>query len=601
MSQSIPLPDKFWSLLDSAGDGALDQTQADELATLLESNSTARDVFFDQVELWTNIRLLVRAERASDAGLTAVQASFQPATPLPSGPAFSLPYQHGTIDYLSSGWPMAYLIATVVVSIGIAIAAITHVSDPESRPLVQHSDSLPSSLSPLPSVVGQITGMADCVWEGSELMSQGSEENGQKYLESEIRRLKSPIALGDRFGISSGLLEITYYSGAKVILQGPVTYEVESAAGGYLSVGKLTARLEHKATDTGTPISESQIPNPKSPLFAVRTPTAIVTDLGTEFGVEVGSDSATVTHVFVGKVAVAVPQAKNGDQNPQILGAGQSIVVGKGKKSPVSVGNGTQFLRNMPKAVHKQTSDGYAATVLAMQPIAYYRMERPDGGDPLQVVDSASGHHNGTLSFDKIGFKNDVYIHGRFGDAICLRGPMVQDNVIVPDYPKSRNDHLSASVWIWAADRQMWSVIASNWGNPAPGQFHIALHGSDGDLSVQVTQRNGERVEVREGADHLVPLAEWVHVAFVADGTTLRLYRDGKEVASGPCRGVLPNPPMSSMSIGCKTDNAGTAPSPSGEGFWTGRIDELAVFNHTLTPKQIKVLAALPPRIPSNQ
>ena len=46
--------------------------------------------------------------------------------------------------------------------------------------------------------------------------------------------------------LASGLMEITYDTGAKVILQGPVTYEVESANGGFLSVGKLTARLEKK-------------------------------------------------------------------------------------------------------------------------------------------------------------------------------------------------------------------------------------------------------------------------------------------------------------------------------------------------------------------
>ena len=83
-------------------------------------------------------------------------------------------------------------------------------------------------------------------------------------------------------------MEITYDTGAKVILQGPVTYEVESAAGGYLSLGKLTARVEKKA-EGGSPIPNPQslIPNP---LFAVRTPTATVTDLGTEFGVEVQRD-----------------------------------------------------------------------------------------------------------------------------------------------------------------------------------------------------------------------------------------------------------------------------------------------------------------------
>ena len=39
-------------------------------------------------------------------------------------------------------------------------------------------------------------------------------------------------------------MEITYDTGAKVILQGPVTYDVESSAGGYLSLGKLTVRVE---------------------------------------------------------------------------------------------------------------------------------------------------------------------------------------------------------------------------------------------------------------------------------------------------------------------------------------------------------------------
>ena len=47
-------------------------------------------------------------------------------------------------------------------------------------------------------------------------------------------------------------MEITYDTGAKVILQGPVTYEVESPNGGYLSVGKLTGKLEKKGQGRGT-------------------------------------------------------------------------------------------------------------------------------------------------------------------------------------------------------------------------------------------------------------------------------------------------------------------------------------------------------------
>ena len=46
-------------------------------------------------------------------------------------------------------------------------------------------------------------------------------------------------------------MEITYDTGAKVILQGPVTYEVESKDSGYLSLGKLTARVERRGKAEG--------------------------------------------------------------------------------------------------------------------------------------------------------------------------------------------------------------------------------------------------------------------------------------------------------------------------------------------------------------
>ena len=50
---------------------------------------------------------------------------------------------------------------------------------------------------------------------------------------------------------------------------------------------------------------KSLIPNPNPyPLFVVRTPTAVITDLGTEFGVEVDKSGVTHSHVFRGKIEV---------------------------------------------------------------------------------------------------------------------------------------------------------------------------------------------------------------------------------------------------------------------------------------------------------
>ena len=59
-------------------------------------------------------------------------------------------------------------------------------------------------------------------------------------------------------------MEITYNTGAKVILQGPVTYEVD-ANGGYLSLGKLTGKLEKKVVSGQWPVASDTLihPNPR--------------------------------------------------------------------------------------------------------------------------------------------------------------------------------------------------------------------------------------------------------------------------------------------------------------------------------------------------
>ena len=121
---------------------------------------------------------------------------------------------------------------------------------------------------------------------------------------------REPVPLGRKYALASGFLEITYDTGAKVILQGPCTYEVESASGGFLSLGKLTARVEKRNDEGGMMNDELQTQRADihhssfitHHLFAVRTPTAVVTDLGTEFGVEVNRSGATRSYVFLGRI-----------------------------------------------------------------------------------------------------------------------------------------------------------------------------------------------------------------------------------------------------------------------------------------------------------
>ncbi len=88
----------------------------------------------------------------------------------------------------------------------------------------------------------------------------------------------------------------------------------------------------------------------------------------------------------------------------------------------------------------------------------------------------------------------------------------------------------------------------------------------------------------------LAELNTWVHLAGTWDGSMMRLYVDGIEVAAT----TAPSPPAGSgpLVIGRHSHN--------GINFWKGAIDEAAIYNRALTGKEIALLAETgePPSVP---
>jgi hypothetical protein len=258
--------------------------------------------------------------------------------------------------------------------------------------------------------------MVDCEWKESGFRAQGSATSNGK---SEIIKQNSPLRLGDGLALRSGLLEITYDTGARVILQGPVTYEVESPSGGFLSVGKLTARLEQKSEVKG---QRSESANHPSEIihqkFAVRTPTAVVTDLGTEFGVEVDRQGRTQSHVFRGVVRV---QTLGADGKPegdaQMLRENESAQVDGSRhfsKTTVAPAATDRFIRVLPQRRIKTFDlvdvvaggDGFSG-------------RRDRGIDPTngRPTDANAGYMTGDETYHRVEglpFVDGVFIpHGR--------------------------------------------------------------------------------------------------------------------------------------------------------------------------------------------
>lgn len=358
------------SIINAYLDGELTAAHHQELVAWIRESPDNRKHFVTECYFHSQLQDIFAGERAirdatelqtSDARHASVPHSVTcaPTTDVPvlNAPIPSLGghITQSALGYLSSGWPVAYLVATVVLGIGLLIGTVTHVS--QSVLVAHKSVPLSSPLPSLPSFVGRITGIVDCRWADPNTAVPG------------------PVAvpLGRKYALASGLLEITYDTGAKVILQGPCTYEVESRDGGYLSVGKLTARVEKKAEGRGRKAEEtmaivnnrseigdrnSTLRPPTSALFFVRTPTAIVTDLGTEFGVEVDTLGNTTSHVFRGLVNVQLAACDNKDESAsRVLHENESVRVeqsdGKHAILLSASAKSTAFVRTLAKPTIK--------------------------------------------------------------------------------------------------------------------------------------------------------------------------------------------------------------------------------------------------------
>jgi predicted aconitase with swiveling domain len=391
--------DRLFELVGAVCDGSLSPDEFNELDSILRDDRMACDWYRGYCRLHGTLRMHLRAHRATQAawqqigikpdatGLTdSIAAKAEVSASFPS--SYSASLWHGTLDYCSSAGAIAYLLATIIVAVGLAVLAVIPVS--RSMQVATYTES---SVERQPliaakgreEIVGRITGMVDCQWKESE-----------KHTVCGVA-----VSLGQSFALRAGLLEITYDSGAKVILQGPVTYEVDSAAGGYLSAGKLTARLTKGARDkaqssrteevgsgqrvvAGKSTSNQQPASIPNSLFAIRTPTTVVTDLGTEFGVEVTGQGNVETIVFSGKVIVTIPAQHGREQAAHVLNRGQSVRV-VAEKGVAKINNGVvcenHFVRSLDRGSTETLIDATKCNGSFEEPAVGPKHFDPDAGN----------------------------------------------------------------------------------------------------------------------------------------------------------------------------------------------------------------------------
>ena len=376
------------------------------------------------------------------------------------------------------------------------------------------------------------------------------------------------------YELQKGLVEFVYRSGAVLVVQAPATFELVDSASVRLEDGRVAAHVPQPAIG-----------------FRIESPGATVVDLGTDFAVQAVRDRESEVHVFKGEVRVDLHGSRGESSDPLRLVTGEATRVDFATGMPSGIDlDSQQFLRTLHEA-----DTPYANAVMALHPAVYYRMEPT--GDGSRLLDSSANGADATIHFGRA--TSPVWTAGKVGAALRLGGTTLQTYASAPAYPQATGDAMSVVGWVYASSRPRWASIAKNWagGNDDRGQFHFGLYHDVGELEAHIVDDDGQEIIVRDKIP--LPLNVWHHVAFVADGRELRLYRNGYEVDSKPYHKLHRDPRIRALAIGTKLNLAGNAPEEHDFNMWDGRLDELAVFNHALTSEQILNLYRLPGAIES--
>ena len=227
----------------------------------------------------------------------------------------------------------------------------------------------------------------------------------------------------------------------------------------------------------------------------------------------------------------------------------------------------------------------YPATVLADNPVAYYRLEDPVGVGTV-IDSSSSGAYPGTINFDASGLWPKLEQPGVGSNSVSFHpytdeGGTPQTSYIDVPYTPDLNRAGPFTVEAWARPTSV--AKGDNWRSPV-GNF-----GGWGDASgwffyQSPAEPTSTWIWVQKGGGIWVggvPIRknQWDHLAASFDGTTVTFYVNGVNSGSANASTAAPNSGRP-FCIGQRADNYG---------YFDGNVDEVAIYTNALSSAQINL------------
>jgi hypothetical protein len=444
-------------------------------------------------------------------------------------------------------WPLYSMAAAIAILLTVIGLMMVETSEPPKIAKVKTSLQLDKGVAVLMNSL-------DAEWEDQVVDSGESLQPG-------------------RWKLLKGQVEMEFYSGASVVLEGPAELEILSENGGILHSGKLSAQVPDHAHG-----------------FTITSADVKLVDLGTAFGMEVDKDKGTSVHVFEGEVELFELAQQKNEGMKLYAGEAQQISLAQQWSSMKALPENFLSPQELSSKARRNQNESFeswrqefAKSLKDSRLVVRYDFSR----DERRILKNRSELKAHGIDGSVIGAR---WSDGRWPNkgSLDFKRPGDRVRINIPGTYESMT--LASWIRIDGLDNQVNSLMLSD-GWDRLGAVHWQIFSSGFmELAVWNDSSQGSRQHSHNHRSpfHVKPsdLGSWIHVAAVYDGEgkLVSFYRNGELIGTEKIQKVVPLE-ISKSQIGNW--------SPKGHNEirnFNGRIDDFAIYREVLPADEIKNL-----------
>ena len=371
--------------------------------------------------------------------------------------------------------------------------------------------------------------------------------------------------------LETGLAQVVFYSGARVVIEGPTELQLISPTEAVCPAGRLLAEVPQPARG-----------------FHVKTAQINVVDRGTAFGIN-ATRGQTEIHVFKGAVELLA-----GTATKQSLGEGRAAVIQASAPPRLMAASAEGFApmfefqkRSLASEAIRYDQWRLTSAQLNQDPSLVMHFDFENLSESDWMLRNAAERNRSVQDATIVGCQR---AEGRWREKQALEFRSANDRVCLAVSGDFDAMTLSAWVCVKGLDRQFNSLFMSDGFDP--GTIHWLIR-NDGVLGLTVFGPGYGQFQILASppALSLDKFGMWQHLAVVIDGKARRVvhYVNGLPVSHHTLK-LGPRFRLGSAELGNWNARSGPNPAPSLIRNLSGSLDEFELFSRALSDAEVREL-----------